>query len=489
MMLTRNNDVQTENNAAIEPATLDLKPMLIEPFPVDAEPLPLMPVDGGIPEPVDGQGIIGPCVIFPESEEIQALYKQLDEIFGTPDFDLTEDEQKQVDALYEKANAFFEPNENGEWPELTEAQEKELEAIYDQIDDIYGIVNYDDLSEEQQKKVDGIYAELDKLWADQINILPVEPIDEETQALYDRLDEIFGTYKQELTEDEQKQVDELNNKIEAILSPDEDGDWPELTEEQQEELNGLYKQIDKVYGVVAYDDLSEEQQKEVDGIYEKLDAIYLKDLEIDGSDGLVTILPVFDEKTQALFDELDEIFGSPKSELTEEEQAQVDALNEKVDALLAPNDKGEWPELTEEQETELNGLFKQIDKVYGVVSYDDLTEAQQQRVDAIYEELSAEPLITEEPDTDIVDGEPMISVARPFDKDSDNKDDLLDLDNFDFSKLETVSQLNTGTDAGDNWIDFGMFEFVGNVDGQEMPGIQTLELTGLADFDFDFAGF
>ena len=354
MMLTRNNDVQTENNAAIEPATLDLKPMLIEPFPVDAEPLPLMPVDGGIPEPVDGQGIIGPCVIFPESEEIQALYKQLDEIFGTPDFDLTEDEQKQVDALYEKANAFFEPNENGEWPELTEAQEKELETIYDQIDDIYGIVNYDDLSEEQQKKVDGIYAELDKLWADQINILPVEPIDEETQALYDRLDEIFGTYKQELTEDEQKQVDELNNKIEAILSPDEDGNWPELTEEQQEELNGLYKQIDKVYGVVAYDDLSEEQQKEVDGIYEKLDAIYLKDLEIDGSDGLVTILPVFDEKTQALFDELDEIFGSPKSELTEEEQAQVDALNEKVDALLAPNDKGEWPELTEEQETELN---------------------------------------------------------------------------------------------------------------------------------------
>ena len=134
-------------------------------------------------------------------------------------------------------------------------------------------------------------------------------------------------------------------------------------------------------------------------------------------------------------------------------------------------------------------MFKQIDKVYGVVSYDDLTEAQQQRVDAIYEELSAEPLITEEPDTDIVDGEPMISVARPFDKDSDNKDDLLDLDDFDFSKLETVSQLNTGTDNGDNWIDFGMFEFVGNADGQEMPGIQTLELTGLADFDFDFAGF
>ncbi len=524
MMFTQTNNVQTR---PAEPVTLDIQP-LIEPA----------------IEPATTDFMIEPCVIFPENDEIQALYKQLDEIFGTPDFNLNEAEQKQVDALYEKVNAFFAPNENGEWVELTEAQEKEVAALYDQIDDIYGIVNYDDLSPEQQQQVDNIYAELDKLWADQINILPVEPIDEEAQALYDRLDDIFGTYKQELTEEEQTQVDELNSQIEEMLSPDENGNWPELTEEQHEVLNGLYKQIDKVYGVVSYDDLSEDLQEEVDGIYAQLDAIYLKDVGLDDGmvsimpvpafddevaittfpafdangesvmpfelidksfvkqatgeevsimplpafdeevsimpviepgDGLVSILPVFDEKTQALFDELDEIFGTPDFDLTEDERAQVDELNKQVDELLGPDENGEWPELTEQQETELDGLFKQIDKIYGVVSYEDLTEEQQQRVDEIHAELNPEPMIAIEPvdksfiDVTLIDALP------------------IDLDKADFSDLAAVSPINDQAVEGDNWTDFGMFEFVDNAGGQEVTtGNQVLELTGLADFSFDF---
>ncbi len=463
MMFTKVNNVQSlPAEREIEPATLDIQPTVepaIGPAIPSAEPVSEEPAAAGI--------MAGGCVIFPEDDEIQALYQQLDEIFGTPDFDLNEAEQKQVDALYDKVNTFFAPNENGEWVELTEAQEKEVAALYGQIDDIYGIVNYDDLSSEQQKQVDNIYAELDKLWADQIDILPVEPIDEEVQSLYDRLDDIFGSYKQELTKEEQVQVDELNTQIEAMLLPDENGNWPELTEAQQEELNGLYKQIDKVYGVVSYDDLSEELQEEVDGIYAQLDAIFLED------DGMISIMPIpeFDEKTQALFDELDEIFGTPDFDLTDDEQAQVNALNQQIDDLLGPDENGDWPELTEQQEAELDGLFKQVDKIYGVVSYEDLTAEQQQRVDEINGELNPEPLIAIEPvDSSLIDL--TLIDALPVD-------------------LAAVSPINDQAVEGGNWTDFGMCGFVDNVGGQEVTGNQVLELTGLADFsfEFDFAGF
>jgi len=77
MMFTQTNNVQTR---PAEPVTLDIQP-LIEPA----------------IEPATTDFMIEPCVIFPENDEIQALYKQLDEIFGTPDFNLNEAEQKQVD--------------------------------------------------------------------------------------------------------------------------------------------------------------------------------------------------------------------------------------------------------------------------------------------------------------------------------------------------------------------------------------------------------
>jgi len=411
--------------------------------------------------------------IAPISEEAQALYDDLDNIFGTTKQSLTETEQKQVDELNNKIEAILSAENDGELTELTEEQYTELAGLQGQIDQIYGVVSYDNLSEDQQKKVDKIYAQLDKLMAEQNGFVEVD--NEETQALHARLDEIIGTPKKELTEEEQKQVDELNEKAESILSPDDTEEMPVLTDNQQQELNDLYKQIDKIYGITAYEDLTEEQQKEVDGIYAQLDKLSVGDLIIEDLGGIASILPAFDEKAQALFDELDGIFGKPKETLSEAEETQIETLNSKIDALFTESANGEATELTKSQEKELTDLYKQIDKVYGVKTYDDLTTAQQQRVDEIYKKLESDAgnLVFEQPVPDMVDNEAQISLIADAN------------DRFDFSNLPAIEQLDTEN----NWVDFGMFEVASTMDVQPLADMQNLELTGLADFDFDFAGF
>ena len=72
---------------------------------------------------------------------------------------------------------------------------------------------------------------------------------EQMNALYKQLDDIFGTPKEKLSAAEQKQADELNKKIEAILSSEEGGEFSELTQAQEAELNKLYDQLDALYGI------------------------------------------------------------------------------------------------------------------------------------------------------------------------------------------------------------------------------------------------
>lgn len=257
---------------AIEPTTMEVQVDAIEPVLMPLIEPAIFPVIDPATTP-----LIEPTIL-PINAEEQALYDQLNKIFGTPKFELTKEEQQQVDTLNGRIDELLAPDENGEWPELTEEQDAELGQLFDQIDDIYGIVYYEDLSEEQQREVDGIYAQLDKLWA-----IDIDPISEEEQALYDQLDEIFGTPDFNISEDEQKQVDELNSQIDEILSPNENGEWPKLTDAQEAELDQLFAQIDEIYGIVTYASLSEEQQAQVDSIYAQLD-------ELRGDQ--VTIMPV-----------------------------------------------------------------------------------------------------------------------------------------------------------------------------------------------------
>ncbi|MBB1486171.1 hypothetical protein [Oceanospirillum sediminis] len=429
-------------------------------------------------------------------KEEAELYEQLDAIFGIPDRNLTDEEQQKVDDLNRQIESVLIPDDNGEWPELTEEQQTTLNALYDQINDIYGITEYDDLTPEQQANVDKIYARLEELQYSDANLddgmilgpdtqLPVEPgfISDDHQKLYDRLDEIFnGSEKTELTDDEQVQSVQINSQIEALWAPDENGQWPDLTQEQEQQVDDLFKQLDNLWGIRHYEDLTEVEQAEVEAIYAELDNIdYVDDLVIEPWED--------DSELIALYGQLDDIFGLPKQELTEDELAQVDELYAQIDALFEPDADGNWPEADMAQ---LDGLLSQVDDIYGIKHYDDLTPEEQKTVDNIYQQLVAKaPAIygfaagksLDEEDDDLF-WEDIFSGT--LSEEGGNElffDDLFfDNDTTDSGFIWDIVSAATGDFSVD-----GSFEE--RDDFLKAEGLEEIELIGLDDLDFDFDFF
>lgn len=427
-------------------------------------------------------------------KEEAELYEQLDAIFGIPDWNLTDEEQQKVDDLNSQIESVLMPDENGEWPELTEEQQITLNVLYDQINDIYGITEYDDLTPEQQANVDKIYARLEELQYSDANLddgmildpdtqLPVEPgfISDDHQKLYDRLDEIFyGSAKTELTSEEEIQAEQINSQIEALWAPDENGQWPDLTQEQEQQVDDLFKQLDNLWGIRGYDDLTEEEQAEVDGIYAELDDIH--ELVIEPWEE--------DPELIALYEQLDDIYGLPKQELTEDEQAQVDELYAQVDALFEPDADGNWPEPDMAQ---LDGLLKRVDDIYGIRRYDDLTPEEQKTVDNIYQQLVAKaPAIYGFATGESLDEEDDDLLWEDIFSDTlgEEGDDELFFDDLFFDDetagsgfiWDIVSSVATDDFSGHDGFD-------GRDDFLEAEDLEEIELIGLDDLDFDFDFF
>ena len=301
--------------------------------------------------------------LSPEEAAIQA---QLDAIFGTPK-KLTAEEQKQVDALSTQIDTLIEgAGEKG----LTAAQEKTLDGLVAQIDTLYGVKSYDSLTDAEKKQADALFEKLIQETGG--DATEVELVNPETEALFKQLDDIFGTPK-ELNAEQQKQADAIDAQITKLF---EDAGDKELSKEDEAKLAELETQLDTLYGVKSYASLTDEQKKTVDEIYKKLDATE----GVEGEDGMAV-----DAETEALFKQLDDIFGTPK-ELNAEEQKQADGIDAQITKLF--EDAGD-KELSKEDEAKLAELETQLDTLYGVKSYASLTDEQKKTVDGIYEKLDA----------------------------------------------------------------------------------------------------
>ncbi|MCV6589815.1 MAG: hypothetical protein OIF57_12390 [Marinobacterium sp.] len=229
-------------------------------------------------------------------------------------------------------------------------------------------------------------------------VLPVEPTSNPAaDAIWKQLDAIFGTAK-ELTADEQKQVDAIDEKLQALYEKEIDFDNEAQLKAWNAEIEGLHKELNSLYGVRTYEDLSEAEQKQVDDLYGQLD----------------NILNPNAAQEKALYAQLDEIFGTPKT-LTEAEQQQAEALHEQINSIYeAAAQKAQQAQqengidddvisfmgfqLSAEDQKKVDTLSTQLDELYGVRSYDSLTEAEQKQVDNIYAQLDnlhipTEPMI------------------------------------------------------------------------------------------------
>lgn len=192
-------------------------------------------------------------------------------------------------------------------------------------------------------------------------------ISPEVDALYSKLDAIFGIPK-ELTTEEQTKADAIMAQLDALYeAEDESG---ELSPENAAKAAGLSSQLDALYGVKAWDALTSEEQAQVDAIFSQLDSL-------EGIDDKA------DPQEDALYAQLDAIFGTPK-ELSADEQKQADALESQIDTLFEAMGEGEP---TAEQETQIDALFNQMDALYGIKSWDALSSEEQTQVDNIFSQL------------------------------------------------------------------------------------------------------
>ena len=88
--------------------------------------------------------------VEPANPELETLYKQLDEIFGTPK-ELNAEEQKQADAIDAQISKLFEGmGEEG----LSKADEAKLTELQGQLDKLHGVKSYDALTDQEKKTVD-----------------------------------------------------------------------------------------------------------------------------------------------------------------------------------------------------------------------------------------------------------------------------------------------------------------------------------------------
>lgn len=130
---------------------------------------------------------------------------------------------------------------------------------------------------------------------------------------------------------------------------------------------------------------------------------------------VINSTPIFanetEEKISKLMDELEAIFGKPKV-LNESELARESEIMERIEemwdeALSSVKDSFSIPDpdklLSSSQNAQLSELENQINELYGVKSYENLTDVEQARVDEINQILDELILLPVEGDTPAID--------------------------------------------------------------------------------------
>lgn len=222
-----------------------------------------------------------------------------------------------------------------------------------------GETAFTELSEKEQKELDNLFKQIDQLF------------------------EKVGDTK--LTAEQEKQLEALEKKVDSILGPIEDDFDPfeGLSEEEAQKLEGLFSQIDKIFETAGDKPLSAVQEKQLESLENKIDDI-LGPIEDAEELELYDNLPDAAKKQlDALFDQMDKIFErAGDAPLTQEQEKQLEALEKKVDTILGPpeGDFDPFEGLSDKALQELDSLFGQIDKMFGTTQNKSLNDEQEKQL-------------------------------------------------------------------------------------------------------------
>lgn len=257
-----------------------------------------------------------------QEDQLDSIYKEIGQLFE--DGELTADEEKKLTTLEESIDKLFKPKI------LSDADQKELDQLFDALDKLYGIKQP---SKEELARAEEINSELDKIYTKYVENPDIQSIlgDDVSKENLDKVTEL-------LTEIQ----DTLGHGI----------DLPNLSDEDQKAVDAINKQIDELLGVNT---LTDAQQENADKINQQIEALF--------EDGVIT---AEEEITLTKLDkQLEELYGKPKelstadNEKLEELFSQLDKIYEKQTPAPKENDK--LTKLTQELEDLLVKIFPDKD--------------------------------------------------------------------------------------------------------------------------------
>lgn len=173
---------------------------------------------------------------------------------------------------------------------------------------------------------------------------------EVANKIQDQLDEIYGVAK-ELSIEEQQRVDEIEKIFSDFYSsPDQQ------TAEKEDELMQLNDELSNIYGLKLDSELTPEQLEQVEDLHSQL-------AELSACEDRLS------PEMQALYDQLDDIFGLPKN-LYKEETEKVDYLNSQLEKSISDRD---------DSKTDIE-LKDEISDITGIRSFEQLSSTEQEKV-------------------------------------------------------------------------------------------------------------
>ncbi len=276
---------------------------------------------------------------------------------------LTEEEQAELNDLYDQLSAIYMtafPDDSTEYTDeeynaFYEAHQEELDDLNDRIfeleekaglysDFYYGFddIDYGDLTEDEIAELNGLYDKLCALfdeafpdgeeWSDEV----YDAIEADNQELFDRINEL-----------EQK----AGWITEFEVTSDIDMDYGDLTEDEIDELNGLYDKL-----CALFDEAFPDGEEWSDEVYDAIEAdnqeLFDRINELEQKAGWITEFEVTSD--------IDMDYG----DLTEDEIAELNALFDKLDDIYAQA----FPEDREYSDEEYDAFYaehqEELDKIY-----------------------------------------------------------------------------------------------------------------------------
>lgn len=282
------------------------------------------------------------------------IRRQLQMQFASMSFGLSSNEQQQVGSYYSQINNIYGVDDKS----VREEQEKKFATLKKELDELYGLDGKPkELTQDEQKEVDEIQEQLDKLY----NILPTKDPQggdrQRAESLKWELKKLYYPEGKILTAAEKKKEGSIQTELKELFGIE----GPKtLTKEEQAKADELNAQINKIKGTEKKE-LTEDESKRADAIIKEMEQIVGSLVTHGLSNVEKNLYYELDEEADQLKDKAKE------TTLTDDEQDKLAKLTKNINTLLDKASKIQEQQDSQAKQVhnQLGGFFSQLGSMGG----------------------------------------------------------------------------------------------------------------------------